>query len=99
MRPSKLTARSASLLFLLCAAFVLGIAPNAALAQAAQFPAIITSPATGGGQTYSVSIQALLALTALSFLPALLLLMTGFTRIVIVLSLMRQATRHAGIAA
>jgi len=44
-----------------------------------------------GGTSYSVPIQTLLFFTALSFLPALLLLMTGFTRIVIVLSLMRQA--------
>lgn len=44
-----------------------------------------------GGTNYSVPIQTLLFFTALSFLPAVLLLMTGFTRIVIVLSLMRQA--------
>jgi flagellar biosynthesis protein FliP len=44
-----------------------------------------------GGTSYSVPIQTLLFFTALSFLPAMLLLMTGFTRIVIVLSLMRQA--------
>ena len=44
-----------------------------------------------GGSTYSVPIQTLLFFTALSFLPAMLLMMTGFTRIVIVLSLLRQA--------
>jgi flagellar biosynthesis protein FliP len=44
-----------------------------------------------GGTSYSVPIQTLLFFTALSFLPALLLLMTAFTRIVIVLSLLRQA--------
>ena len=44
-----------------------------------------------GGASYSVPIQTLLFFTALSFLPAILLLMTGFTRIVIVLSLLRQA--------
>jgi flagellar biosynthetic protein FliP len=38
-----------------------------------------------------VPIQTLLFFTALSFLPAVLLMMTGFTRIVIVLSLLRQA--------
>ena len=46
---------------------------------------------SGGGASYSVPIQTLLFFTALSFLPAMLLLMTGFTRIVIVLSLVRQA--------
>ncbi|MEO5733787.1 MAG: flagellar type III secretion system pore protein FliP [Rubrivivax sp.] len=44
-----------------------------------------------GGTSYSVPIQTLLFFSALSFIPALLLLMTGFTRIVIVLSLLRQA--------
>jgi len=43
------------------------------------------------GTSYSVPVQTLLFFTALSFLPAVLLLMTAFTRIVIVLSLMRQA--------
>ena len=44
-----------------------------------------------GGTSFSVPIQTLLFFTALSFLPAVMLLMTGFTRIVIVLSLVRQA--------
>ena len=44
-----------------------------------------------GSASYSVPIQTLLFFTALSFLPAVLLLMTGFTRIVIVLGLLRQA--------
>ena len=55
------------------------------------FPALTSSPAPGGGQTYSLSLQTLLLLTSLSFLPALLLMMTGFTRIIIVLSLLRSA--------
>ena len=62
-----------------------------ALAQQASFPALTSTPGPGGSQTYSLPIQTLLFLTALTFLPALLLMMTGFTRIVIVLSLMRQA--------
>jgi flagellar biosynthetic protein FliP len=45
----------------------------------------------GGGQSWSVPVQTLVFLTALTFLPAVLLLMSGFTRIVIVLSLLRQA--------
>jgi flagellar biosynthetic protein FliP len=54
-----------------------------------QLPLIIGSGQ--GGTNYSVPIQTLLFFTALSFLPAVLLMMTGFTRIVIVLSLLRQA--------
>ncbi len=44
-----------------------------------------------GGTNYSVPIQTLLFFTALGFIPAVLLLMTAFTRIVIVLGLLRQA--------
>ena len=64
-----------------------------ALAQqggaAGTLPLVIGSGA--GGNSYSVPIQTLLFFTALSFLPAVLLMMTGVTRIVIVLSLLRQA--------
>ena len=49
-----------------------------------------------GGTSYSVPIQTLLFFTALSFLPAILLMMTAFTRIVIVLSLLRQALGASG---
>lgn len=44
-----------------------------------------------GGQTYSVSIQVLAFMTAISFLPAALIMMTSFTRITIVLAILRQA--------
>jgi flagellar biosynthetic protein FliP len=54
-----------------------------------QLPLVVASGE--GGTSYSVPIQTLLFFTALSFLPAILLMMTGFTRIVIVLSLLRQA--------
>jgi flagellar biosynthetic protein FliP len=61
-----------------------------ALAQAAgSLPVLVGSGSNG--TSFSVPIQTLLFFTALSFLPAILLMMTGFTRIVIVLSLMRQA--------
>jgi flagellar biosynthetic protein FliP len=55
----------------------------------ASVPLIIGQGAAGN--SYSVPIQTLLFFTALGFLPAVLLMMTGFTRIVIVLSLLRQA--------
>ncbi|MFP5507339.1 MAG: flagellar type III secretion system pore protein FliP [Gammaproteobacteria bacterium] len=44
-----------------------------------------------GGQTYSLSIQVLAMMTAIGFLPAALMMMTSFTRIVIVLAILRQA--------
>ncbi len=65
--------------------------PLLALGQSSGLPAFISTPAPGGGQNYTLSLQTLLLLTALSFLPAVLLMMTGFTRIIIVLSLLRQA--------
>ncbi len=65
--------------------------PSLALAQSAGLPAFTSTPAAGGGQTYTLSLQTLLLLTSLSFLPAMLLMMTSFTRIIIVLSLLRMA--------
>ena len=68
---------------------LLVLIPGLALAQA--LPAITSSPAPGGATQWSLSVQTLLLLTSLSFLPALLLMMTSFTRIVIVLALLRHA--------
>ncbi len=45
----------------------------------------------GGGQTYTLSLQIIALMTVLTLLPALLLSMTSFTRIIIVLAIMRQA--------
>ena len=78
--------------FLVCLAPLLICAlPVEALAQVAGLPAVTSAPAPGGGQTYSLSLQTLLLMASLSFLPAALMMMTSFTRIVIVLSLLRQA--------
>ncbi|MFA7438824.1 flagellar type III secretion system pore protein FliP [Castellaniella sp.] len=63
-----------------------------AIDSAAQsIPALTASPTADGGQAWSVSVQTLVALSLLSFLPAALLMMTGFTRIIIVLGLLRNA--------
>jgi flagellar biosynthetic protein FliP len=64
-------------------------APLEALAQ--NIPLFESVPSKGGGTNYSVPVQTVILLTALSFLPAMLMLMTSFTRILIVLSLLRQA--------
>jgi flagellar biosynthetic protein FliP len=77
-----------SRLFFLALALLL---PSLALAQSAGLPAFTSTPAAGGGQQYTLSLQTLLLLTSLSFLPAALLMMTSFTRIIIVLSLLRHA--------
>ncbi|MDP5240776.1 flagellar type III secretion system pore protein FliP [Uliginosibacterium sp. 31-16] len=75
----------------LFAALPLLLALIPALAAAQSMPALTTSPAAGGGTTYSLPVQTLLMLTALSFLPAVILMMTSFTRIIIVFSLLRHA--------
>jgi flagellar biosynthesis protein FliP len=80
---------TAKILGLLLLITLLGL-PLLAAAQTGM-PAITSTPGPGGGQTYSLSIQTLILLTALSVLPAALLMMTSFTRIIIVLSLLRQA--------
>jgi flagellar biosynthetic protein FliP len=64
--------------------------PSSALADNGM-PLINALPTAGGGQNYTLSLQTLILLTSLTFLPAALLMMTGFTRIIIVLSLLRQA--------
>ncbi|QYF92023.1 flagellar type III secretion system pore protein FliP [Massilia sp. PAMC28688] len=83
--PNKLQ-RSARALLLLA---VLAV-PVLAAAQTG-IPAFNSQPAPGGGTAYSLPVQTLLLLTSLTFLPAALLMMTSFTRIIIVLSLLRQA--------
>ena len=77
-------------------AALLAVPAAAAFAQATPAVAgpslpLLVGSGGGGGANFSVPIQTLLFFTALSFLPAILLMMTGFTRIVIVLSLFRQA--------
>jgi flagellar biosynthesis protein FliP len=62
-----------------------------ALAQSAGLPALTSTPSGGGGTTYSLTIQTLLLLTAMTFIPPAILMMTSFTRIVIVMSLLRHA--------
>lgn len=54
-------------------------------------PLLTVTPSAEGGQTYSMNIQILLLMTFLSVLPTVVLTMTSFTRIVVVLSILRQA--------
>ena len=67
------------------------LASGPLLAQTGGLPALTSTPAAGGGTTYSLTIQTLLFLTALTFIPAMVLMTTSFTRIIIVLSLLRHA--------
>jgi flagellar biosynthetic protein FliP len=63
----------------------LGFAPIPAM------PVLTVSGGAQGKQDYSVTLQVLLLMTALSFIPAMLMTMTSFTRIIIVFSILRQA--------
>lgn len=65
--------------------------PLLAHADALSLPAVTMQPGTNGAQSYSVNLQILIFMTALSVLPGLLMAMTAFTRIIIVLSILRQA--------
>ena len=58
---------------------------------AAGLPALVANDAADGTTSYSLSLQILALMTALTVLPSLVLGMTSFTRIIIVLSLLRQA--------
>ena len=64
--------------------------PEFALADAS-IPLLTVQPDGNGGSSYSASIQILLLMTLLSLLPAALITMTSFTRVLVVLAILRQA--------
>jgi flagellar biosynthetic protein FliP len=70
---------------------VLAMLPVDTATAQAVLPALAVKTAADGVQTYSLSIQILILMTVLTLLPAILLAMTAFTRIIIVLSILRQA--------
>ncbi|WP_163131566.1 flagellar type III secretion system pore protein FliP [Agarivorans sp. Alg241-V36] len=78
-----------SKLFILLSLLLGVVAPS--FAQEGILPAITMTTNPEGGQEYSVTLQVLALMTALSFLPALVIMMTSFTRIVVVMSILRQA--------
>jgi flagellar biosynthetic protein FliP len=85
-----LTFRARAAPAVLLAALAVLLPPAAATAQSA-LPAIAIKTAADGAQTYSLTFQVLILMTVLTLLPAILLAMTAFTRIIIVLSILRQA--------
>ncbi|MHD0644038.1 flagellar type III secretion system pore protein FliP [Pseudomonas aeruginosa] len=70
---------------------VLALTICAGTAQAAGIDAISSTPVAGGGQKWSLSVETLVMLSSLTLLPTIILMMTGFTRIIIVLGLLRNA--------
>lgn len=56
-----------------------------------ELPIAQVTPNEDGTEDYTITIQLLLLMTALTLLPSLLLGMTAFTRIIVVLAILRQA--------
>ncbi|EGR2794595.1 flagellar biosynthetic protein FliP [Vibrio navarrensis] len=59
--------------------------------QGGGIPAFTMTTNPDGSEDYSVTLQILALMTMLGFLPAMVILMTSFTRIVVVMSILRQA--------
>ncbi|WP_091814099.1 flagellar type III secretion system pore protein FliP [Marinobacter mobilis] len=63
-----------------------------AFAEVPGIPALTVTPGeVDGTQEYTVTLQILALMTALTFLPAMLMMMTSFTRIIVVFAILRQA--------
>jgi len=54
-------------------------------------PALQVTTNAAGNQEYSVTLQILVIMTLLTVLPSLVIMMTSFTRIIVVFSILRQA--------
>jgi len=61
------------------------------LADNGTLSAVTVTTNADGSQSYSVTLQVLAIMTALSFIPAMVIMMTSFTRIIVVLAILRQA--------
>tara|TARA_R110000787_G_scaffold221710_1_gene330472 strand:- start:3115 stop:3900 length:786 start_codon:yes stop_codon:yes gene_type:complete len=73
--------------------FALAFTTSGAISQEMMggFPALNISTGENGETTYSLSLQILALMSAITILPSILLGLTAFTRIIIVLSILRQA--------
>ena len=78
-------------LFTFIVMFFAWVLPLQSVSAEIGLQAVTVTTAANGEQSYSVSIQILFLMTVLTLLPAALMMMTSFTRIIIVLSIMRQA--------
>ncbi|EGW53706.1 flagellar type III secretion system pore protein FliP [Candidatus Endoriftia persephone] len=70
---------------------LIGLLLSLGLQAAPGVEAVTVTQDAGGVQTYTLSIQVLLFMTALSLIPGALMMMTSFARIIIVLAILRQA--------
>ena len=82
--------RSSSRLFIILAAGV-SLLFAASQGYAAESPALTLITSNESGSEYGLSLQILILMTLLTLIPSMVIMMTSFTRIIIVLSLLRQA--------
>ncbi|MCW5619437.1 MAG: flagellar biosynthetic protein FliP, partial [Nitrosomonas sp.] len=75
----------------ICLGLFFAVFSLSATAQQSGFPAFTSVPGPNGTTTYTLGLQTFILLTSLTFIPAVVLMMTSFTRIIIVLSLLRMA--------
>ncbi len=78
-------------LFLLIACVLLMLTAGAHAADDLTMSALKLTTNPDGSQEYSVTLQILIFMTALGFIPAAVIMMTSFTRIVVVMAILRQA--------
>lgn len=64
---------------------------NTALPALPGIPALQVTTNAAGNQEYSVTLQILIIMTLLTVLPSLIMMMTSFTRLIVVFSILRQA--------
>jgi len=74
----------------LAVAVALVALPDVAFATVS-IPAVTVTPGANGAQQYSVTLQILFIMTALTLLPSFAIMMTSFTRIIVVFAILRQA--------
>ncbi len=80
-----------ALLCWLIIATVAMLLPTLSIAADGVLPAVTVTDNPDGSKTYSATLQILFLMTMLSLLPAGLIMMTSFTRIIIVLAVLRHA--------
>ncbi|MDF2153741.1 flagellar type III secretion system pore protein FliP [Vibrio sp. CAU 1672] len=68
-----------------------GASRSLSVSNTGGIPAFTMTTNPDGSEDYSVTLQILALMTMLGFLPAMVILMTSFTRIVVVMSILRQA--------
>lgn len=79
------------LLFSIIILIAVIVVPEMAIAAPSGIPALSINSNANGTQTYTLSLQVLALMTGLTLLPAFLMMLTSFTRILIVLAILRQA--------